>query len=53
MLYRRKFSNRKDLTATSNTDFSVIIVSSSSPPVAVGSYPFIIRVGECNNSDLC
>jgi type IV secretory pathway VirB10-like protein len=41
------------LSEMSDTDFSIVLVSSSSPPVPAGSYPFIISVDECNNSDLC
>ena len=37
----------------SDTDFSVLIVSRSSPPVPAGSYPFTISAEECINSDLC
>ena len=43
----------RTLAEMSNTDFSVIIVSSSLPPVAAGSYPFVISVDECVSSDLC
>jgi uncharacterized membrane protein len=43
----------RTLTGMSDTNFSVIIVSSSSPPVSAGSYPFIITLDECINSDLC
>jgi hypothetical protein len=38
---------------TSHTNFSVLIISHSSPPVPAGSYPFTIRAEECINSDLC
>lgn len=37
----------------SHTNFSVVIISHSSPPVPAGSYPFTIRAEECINSDLC
>jgi hypothetical protein len=37
----------------SYTNFSVLLVSRSSPPAPVGSYPFTISAEECINSDLC
>lgn len=37
----------------SHTNFSVILVSRSSPPVPAGSYPFTISAEQCINSDLC
>lgn len=37
----------------SYTNFSVVLVSRSSPPVPSGSYPFTISAEECINSDLC
>jgi hypothetical protein len=41
------------LTEMTDTNFSVILVSSSSPAVPAGSYRFSISVDECVNSDLC
>jgi hypothetical protein len=43
----------RTLTGMSDTYFSINIVSSSSPPVSAGSYPFIITLDECISSDLC
>jgi len=37
----------------SYTNISVLLVSRSSPPAPVGSYPFTISAEECINSDLC
>jgi hypothetical protein len=37
----------------SNTNFSVSMVSASSPAVPPGSYPFTISAEVCINSDLC
>ncbi|HEY6756187.1 MAG TPA: hypothetical protein VI037_02235, partial [Nitrososphaera sp.] len=37
----------------SHTNFSVLLVSRSSPPVSAGSYPFTISAELCINSDLC
>jgi hypothetical protein len=37
----------------SDTNFSVLVVSRSSPPVPAGSYPFTISAELCINSDLC
>jgi hypothetical protein len=37
----------------SHTNFSVLVVSRSSPPVPAGSYPFTISAEECINPDLC
>ena len=37
----------------SSTNFSVLLVSRSSPPVSAGSYPFTISAEECIKSDLC
>jgi hypothetical protein len=37
----------------SDTNFSVLIVSPSSPPVPPGSYPFTISAEVCINSDIC
>ena len=37
----------------SHTNFSVLVVSSSSPPVPAGSYPFTISAEKCVNPDLC
>jgi hypothetical protein len=37
----------------SHTNFSVLLISRSSPPTPVGSYPFTISAEECINSDLC
>lgn len=37
----------------SNTNFSVVMVSASSPAVPPGSYPFTISAEVCINSDLC
>jgi hypothetical protein len=37
----------------SSINFSVLLVSRSSPPVLAGSYPFTISANECFNSDLC
>jgi hypothetical protein len=37
----------------SHTNFSVLVVSRSSPLVPAGSYPFTISAEKCINSDLC
>jgi hypothetical protein len=37
----------------SHTNFAVLLVSHSSPPVTAGSYPFTISAELCINSDLC
>ncbi len=37
----------------SDTNFSVIIATTSSPAVPPGSYPFTISAEECINSDFC
>jgi hypothetical protein len=37
----------------SYTNFSVLLVSRSLPPVSAGSYPFTISAEECMNSDVC
>jgi hypothetical protein len=47
------YTMRSTLSQVSNTNFSVVLISNSSPPVPAGSYPFTIRVDECVNSDLC
>ena len=49
----REYPMRSTLSEMSDTDFSIVLVSSSSPPVPAGSYPFIISLDECINSDLC
>jgi hypothetical protein len=48
-----EYSMERTLGEMSDTSFSVILVSSSSPPVSAGLYPFIISVDECINSNLC
>jgi hypothetical protein len=48
-----EYPMRSTLSEMSDTDFSIVLVSSSSPPVPAGSYPFVISVDECINSDLC
>jgi hypothetical protein len=44
---------RAFITGMADVNFSVLLVSSSSPPVPAGSYPFFISVDDCTNSDLC
>jgi hypothetical protein len=41
------------LNEMSFTNFSVLLVSRSSPPVSAGSYPFTISAEGCINSDQC
>jgi hypothetical protein len=43
----------RTLTEMSDTNFSIVLVSRPSPPVTAGSYPFMISVDECINSNLC
>jgi hypothetical protein len=40
------------LKELSDTNFSILLSSESSPPVPVGSYPFSINAG-CTNTNLC
>jgi hypothetical protein len=43
----------RTLKERSLANFTVLLTSRSSPPTLAGSYPFIISVEECINSDLC
>jgi hypothetical protein len=40
------------LKELSNTNFSILLASESSPPVPIGSYPFSINA-ECTSTNLC
>ena len=43
----------RTLKERSLANFTVLLISRSSPPTLAGSYPFTISAEECINSDLC